>query len=117
MAVSILLLTIIQEKYFAVKQKQSNIKPFQSLFIAKTEFKRSTVDLPPLYLITPTWPRPVQIAELTRLGYLLKNVENLFWIVAEDSNEPTSQVVELLDVLGIPYKYLLSKFQMLARNI
>ena len=27
---------------------------------------------PPLYIITPTWPRPVQLAELTRLGYVLK---------------------------------------------
>ena len=27
---------------------------------------------PPLYIITPTWPRPVQIPELTRLGYVLK---------------------------------------------
>ena len=27
---------------------------------------------PPLYIITPTWARPVQISELTRLGYTLK---------------------------------------------
>lgn len=26
----------------------------------------------PLYIITPTYPRPVQIAELTRLAYVLQ---------------------------------------------
>ena len=32
---------------------------------------------PPLYIITPTYPRPVQIAELTRLAYLLQ--VRYFW--------------------------------------
>lgn len=74
-AVLILLLTLIQEKYLNFMAKQSNVKPFRTQFIAKTEFKRTNLDLPPLYLITPTWPRPVQMAELTRLGYLLKVVK------------------------------------------
>ena len=33
----------------------------------------------------------------------------VYLFVAEDSNEPTSQVIELLDDLEITYKYLLSK--------
>ena len=32
----------------------------------------TTQKKPPLYIITPTWARPVQISELTRLGYTLK---------------------------------------------
>ena len=32
---------------------------------------------PPLYIITPTYPRPVQLAELTRLAYLLQ--VRYFW--------------------------------------
>ena len=27
---------------------------------------------PPIYVITPTYPRPVQLAELTRLAYVLQ---------------------------------------------
>ncbi len=39
---------------------------------------------PPLYIITPTWPRPVQIPELTRLGYTLK-------VIAKELRLPASK--------------------------
>ena len=44
-----------------------------------------------LYLITPTYPRFEQIAELTRLGQTLQHIQNLTWIVAEDAKQPTEQ--------------------------
>jgi beta-1,3-glucuronyltransferase len=42
-------------------------------------------------VITPTYPRYAQIAELTRLGQTLQHVQNLIWIVAEDAKYPTEQ--------------------------
>ena len=47
-------------------------RALQNLLKSRGYFQELERDVPPLYLITPTWPRPVQIAELTRLGYLLK---------------------------------------------
>ena len=56
-------------------RNQENIwRAFQSLFSAglHTSGNNDKDEKPPIYIITPTWPRPVQIAELTRLGYVLK---------------------------------------------
>merc|ERR1712062_86168 len=63
-----------------------------------------------LYVITPTYPRPEQLPELTRLSQTLMHVENILWIVAEDAKEPTYQVVELLERLKptLPNVYLLA---------
>ncbi|XP_042878392.1 galactosylgalactosylxylosylprotein 3-beta-glucuronosyltransferase P-like [Penaeus japonicus] len=61
---------------------------------------------PPLYVITPTYRRNTQMADMTRMSQTLMLVPNLHWIVVEDA-EKTSQVVrDLLDRTGIPYTHL-----------
>lgn len=64
---------------------------------------------PPLYIITPTYRRPEQLAELTRLGYTLKHVNNLFWLVIEDAHQPTELVTKLLKHIGVPFEHLVGK--------
>ena len=44
----------------------------------------------PIYVITPTYSRPVQKAELTRLASVFLMVPNLHWIVVEDSPRKTN---------------------------
>lgn len=61
----------------------------------------------PLYIITATYPRLEQLAELTRLGQTLKHVKNMRWIVADDAAVPTKQVMALLYRLNITHKYIL----------
>lgn len=61
---------------------------------------------PPLYIITPTYRRPEQIAEITRLGYTLKHVPNLFWLVIEDATVPTALVTRQLKRIGVPFEHL-----------
>ena len=61
----------------------------------------------PLYIITATFPRLEQLAELTRLGQTLKHAKNIMWIVADDASTPTKQVMQLLHRLNITHKYLL----------
>jgi hypothetical protein len=63
-------------------------------------------DLPVIYAITPTYTRPVQKAELTRLSHTLMLVPNLHWIIVEDSENPTELVSRLLERSGIPYTHL-----------
>uniref|UniRef100_B4N5C9 Galactosylgalactosylxylosylprotein 3-beta-glucuronosyltransferase n=1 Tax=Drosophila willistoni TaxID=7260 RepID=B4N5C9_DROWI len=65
-------------------------------------------DPPPLYIITPTYRRPEQLAELTRLGYTLKHVVNLLWLVIEDANKTNPLVAHTLDRIGVPYEYLVA---------
>ncbi|KAH8259858.1 hypothetical protein KR026_012016, partial [Drosophila bipectinata] len=63
---------------------------------------------PPLYIITPTYRRPEQMAELTRLGYTLKHVANLLWLVIEDANKTNPLVAHTLDRIGVPYEYMVA---------
>jgi hypothetical protein len=46
----------------------------------------------PIFVITPTYARPVQKAELTRLANVFLLVPNLHWIVVEDSNQKSNLV-------------------------
>lgn len=66
--------------------------------------------LPPLYLITPTYRRQEQLAELTRLGYLLRNVQNLHWLVIEDADVPSPQVTKVLQRVNIPFSHIIGEF-------
>ena len=50
----------------------------------------------PLYVITPTYSRPSQRAELTRVSQALSGVEDVVWIVVEDSQNTTQKVAQFL---------------------
>lgn len=67
-------------------------------------------DPPPLYVITPTYRRPEQIPELTRMSHTLMLVPNLFWLVIEDAKEKTPLVTELLERTGLNYAHLVGNF-------
>ncbi|XP_015124881.1 galactosylgalactosylxylosylprotein 3-beta-glucuronosyltransferase P [Diachasma alloeum] len=68
--------------------------------------KKSTLD--PLYIITPTYRRPEQIPELTRMSHTLMLVENIHWLVIEDAKVPTEQVTKLLKRTGIKFEHLIA---------
>jgi len=60
----------------------------------------------PIYVITPTFSRPVQKAELTRLANIFLLVPNLHWIVVEDSPHKTSLVKNFLHRSGLRFTHL-----------
>ena len=62
--------------------------------------------LPTIFVITPTYRRFLQKAELTRMAQTLKHVKNLHWIVVEDSHEKTNLVKRLLSHSGLKYTHL-----------
>lgn len=49
-----------------------------------------------IYVVTPTYSRREQTAEMTRLGQTLLHVKNLIWIVAEDSKTCSKPVQKIL---------------------
>lgn len=62
--------------------------------------------LPTIHVITPTYSRPVQKAELTRLANTLLHVPNLHWILVEDSLKQTTLVSHFLQETKLNYTHL-----------
>jgi beta-1,3-glucuronyltransferase len=63
---------------------------------------------PRLYIITPTYRRAEQIAELTRMAQTLMHVQNLHWLVIEDAENRTQLVSDLLQRTGISHDHLVA---------
>lgn len=61
---------------------------------------------PVIYAITPTFARPVQKAELTRLAQTFLHVPNFHWILVEDAPQKTSLVTRFLETSGLIYTHL-----------
>ena len=53
-------------------------------------------NVPTIHMITPTYSRWTQKADLTRLCQTLMHVKNLNWILVEDSDERTGLVTRFL---------------------
>lgn len=69
---------------------------------------RKPTDGPTIYAITPTFTRPVQKAELTRLSQTFLLVPNFHWIIVEDSPNKTPLVSNLLATSGLTYTHLIA---------
>lgn len=62
-----------------------------------------------VYIITPTYRRPEQVADLTRMAQTLMLVRDIHWLVIEDSHDKSPQVSVLLQSFGIRYTHLIGK--------
>lgn len=71
-----------------------------------TSFSKPKETLEPLYIITPTYRRPEQIPELTRMSHTLMLVKNIHWLVIEDATVATKQVTRLLERTGLKFEHL-----------
>lgn len=63
-------------------------------------------DLPTIFVITPTYARLVQKAELTRLAQTFLHVPRLHWVLVEDSPRRTALVSDFLKSSGLAYTHL-----------
>ena len=71
-----------------------------------SELLSSSSSIPTIYAITPTYARPVQKAELTRLANTFVSVPNFHWIIVEDAAERSELVSSLLEKSGLKYTQL-----------
>uniref|UniRef100_A0A2K6AXP6 Galactosylgalactosylxylosylprotein 3-beta-glucuronosyltransferase n=1 Tax=Macaca nemestrina TaxID=9545 RepID=A0A2K6AXP6_MACNE len=62
--------------------------------------------LPTIYVVTPTYARLVQKAELVRLSQTLSLVPRLHWLLVEDAESPTPLVSGLLAASGLLFTHL-----------
>ncbi|KAG8239077.1 hypothetical protein J437_LFUL018892 [Ladona fulva] len=67
----------------------------------------STRDTPTIFAVTPTYARPVQKAELTRLSHTFLLVSKFHWIVVEDADEQSPLVSNLLAKSGLKFTHLI----------
>jgi hypothetical protein len=65
---------------------------------------------PKLYIITPTYRRPEQQPEMTRLSQTLLHLKNIKWLVIEDASAPSPEISKLLKRTGIDYDHLVGQF-------
>ncbi|XP_076056620.1 glucuronyltransferase I [Oratosquilla oratoria] len=61
---------------------------------------------PTIYVITPTYSRPHQKAELSRLKHVFIQVPSLHWIVVEDAREKSELVQQFLAKSSLEYTHL-----------
>ena len=91
-------------------------------FKNSTEQGSSSEDTPPdhflptIYFVTPTYSRSEQVAELTRLAQTLLHIQNLHWVIAEDSLTCSPAVGSLLERFKMPYTHLTSPMPNIYRH-
>ncbi|XP_064622911.1 galactosylgalactosylxylosylprotein 3-beta-glucuronosyltransferase 3-like [Lineus longissimus] len=68
--------------------------------------EKGYLDIPTIYVITPTYKRAHQKAELTRLAQTLLHIRKLHWIIVEDSKWKTQLVSRFLMISGLSYMHL-----------
>lgn len=66
--------------------------------------------LPTIYVVTPTYRRAEQIAELTRLSQTLMHVQKLVWLVVEDADTTSTMISNFLTRTGIKHVHLSGKY-------
>ncbi|XP_060844420.1 galactosylgalactosylxylosylprotein 3-beta-glucuronosyltransferase P-like [Rhopalosiphum padi] len=71
-------------------------------------FGAATVEPNTIFVITPTYRRPEQVADLTRLAQTLMLVRDIHWLVVEDSNTKSPHLAVLLQSFGVRYNHLIA---------
>lgn len=68
------------------------------LLLYQTSFPRRPLEIPALgetpiiFVLTPTYSRPTQLADMTRLCNTLMHIRSIFWIVIEDADHTSKHV-------------------------
>ncbi|KAL3892390.1 hypothetical protein ACJMK2_004600, partial [Sinanodonta woodiana] len=74
-------------------------------------------NMPTIFAITPTYFRLEQKADITRLCQTLRLVENLHWLLVEDSFNKTALVQRVLNNCKVPYTHLNAETPQNIKNV
>ncbi|XP_048590233.1 uncharacterized protein LOC5501385 isoform X2 [Nematostella vectensis] len=72
--------------------------------------------IPTVFVVTPTFKRFVQKAELTQVSNALKGVQSLHWIIVEDSDHKSELVKNLASRSGLNFTHLNYKTPLFLRR-
>jgi len=99
--------------YYAVIRLRENARTIQNCGVKKhlqiEDVAPISSGLKPLYIVTPTYTRATQLADLTRLANTLRLVPRVHWLVAEDSNTTSETVKELLVASKLTHTHLAAR--------
>lgn len=101
--VLILLVQLVMFSIMHSKQWSCKFLTMRNHFLTRQD--NDLDDLPWIYVITPTYGRYVQKAELTRLAHTLMLVPNIHWILVEDAEWQTDMVGKLVTRLRNEYDF------------
>ncbi|CAF0807464.1 unnamed protein product [Brachionus calyciflorus] len=101
---------IVENSHF-VNTVLTGVEEFQNFFpIAYMLNFIDTYDsLPTIYVITPTYNRLTQIADLTRLKNTLQLVPKVVWIIVEDSLDKTDKIINFVFDSNLKIVHLVEK--------
>lgn len=95
----------LMKEVFALQRQVKLLKSVLKQYsIPEKEY--SDVLLPVIYVITPTYARPQQKAELTRLKSVFFHVPSLHWIVVEDAPKKSQMISSFLESSGLTHTHL-----------
>ncbi|XP_068618098.1 galactosylgalactosylxylosylprotein 3-beta-glucuronosyltransferase S-like [Battus philenor] len=69
-----------------------------------------------IYYVTPTYPRPEQVPELTRLAHTLMHVPRVHWIIADDQPICSEVVLNILRRTSLPFTHISSPKPFIYKN-
>ncbi|XP_025108527.1 galactosylgalactosylxylosylprotein 3-beta-glucuronosyltransferase 3-like isoform X1 [Pomacea canaliculata] len=88
----------------------------QSIDLLRTT-TATTPSAPKAYVITPTYQRPTQEADLLRLCYTLMQAPHVWWIIVEDSDDKTELVQRIAKECKVPdITHLVARTRLLANE-
>jgi len=103
----------MQQKYNHLHEQKTALHSFFNKFtnisfpIAYSlNFYENYTEMETIYIITPTYNRTTQMADLTRLVNTLWLVPKTFWIMVEDSNEPSERINRFLATSKLNHVHL-----------
>ena len=99
----------LKKRELDIHEKEEEInKKLKLLGITKFDslYSKNDNQIPTIYVITPTYKRLTQKADLTRLSQTFLHVPKLHWILVEDSSRKTDLVSRFLANCGVKYTHL-----------
>jgi len=85
----------IEERQQVIDMRDSEIFALKEK-LSRLQFSTPLSNLASVFVITPTYARPVQQAELVRLLNCFRQVPNLHWIIVEDASSKSKLVTSIL---------------------
>ena len=96
----------LERRELLLKAKEDDLNKKLKILRVKDLSYYDKNEMPTIYLITPTYARLTQKADLTRLSQTLLHVPGLHWILVEDSKQKTDLVSRFLANCGVSNTHL-----------
>ena len=101
-------LSELDERNANIRKLIDSARYFNESFAIKNilNYHKTYQSLPTLFIVTPTYTRCTQLADLHRFRNTLLHVPKVIWIIIEDAAGRTPLITKFLNESKIPYVHL-----------